>query len=127
MRHCTNAENIKAEALVNGLVDELIWEAVKAHMTCQGKGTDSFILRKKSYKQIISKMQWAISVNKRKDLVGADVKDNLYSNLSIATSVSCFIFLRWETLNLHIGFKNMFISRQFPWLVCVNARFHSKM
>ncbi len=47
----TNAEDIEAEALADGLVDELIWEAVKAHMACQGQGPCSFILRKKSHRQ----------------------------------------------------------------------------
>lgn len=44
----TDAENIEAEALADGLVDELIWKAVKAHMARQGQGPHSFVLREKS-------------------------------------------------------------------------------
>ena len=45
----TNAEYIEAEALADGLVDKLIWEAVEAHMASQGQGPGSFILWKKSH------------------------------------------------------------------------------
>lgn len=41
---CTDAENIEAESLADGLVDKLIWKAVKAHMTSKRQGSDSFIL-----------------------------------------------------------------------------------
>lgn len=47
----TDAENIEAEALADGLVDKLIREAVKAHMACQVQGPDSFILRNKWYRE----------------------------------------------------------------------------
>lgn len=43
----TDAEDIEAEALADGLVDKLIREAVKAHMASQGQGSDAIILRKK--------------------------------------------------------------------------------
>lgn len=43
----TDAEDIEAEALADGLVDKLIREAVKAHMASQGQGSDTIILRKK--------------------------------------------------------------------------------
>ncbi len=48
MCQVTDAENIEAEALADGLVDKLIWQAVKAHMASQGQGPDSFILKQKS-------------------------------------------------------------------------------
>lgn len=47
----TNAEDIEAEALADGLVDKLIWKAIKADMACQRQWPDSFILRKKPHKQ----------------------------------------------------------------------------
>lgn len=43
-RHSTDAENIKAEALADGLVDKLVRKAVKAHMASKRQGPDSFIL-----------------------------------------------------------------------------------
>lgn len=52
----TNAKNIEAEALIDGLVDQLIWEAVKAHMASQGQVSVSIILRIISHKQIIFKI-----------------------------------------------------------------------
>lgn len=48
-RQITDAENVEAEALADGLVDKLIREAVKAHMASQGQGSVSIILRKKSH------------------------------------------------------------------------------
>lgn len=52
----TDAKNIEAEALIDGLVDKLIWEAVKAHMAGQGQVSVSIILRIILHKQIIFKI-----------------------------------------------------------------------
>lgn len=40
----TNAEDIEAEALADGLVDKLVWEAIEAHMACQRQGPNSVVL-----------------------------------------------------------------------------------
>lgn len=49
--HGTDAEDIEAEALADGLVDELIWEAIKAHVARQGQGPDSLMLRNTSHRK----------------------------------------------------------------------------
>lgn len=40
----TNAEDIEAESLADGLVNKLVWEAVEANMACQGQGPDAIVL-----------------------------------------------------------------------------------
>lgn len=45
MRGLTNTENVEAESLEDGLVDQLIGEAVKADVASQGQVSGSIILR----------------------------------------------------------------------------------
>lgn len=56
-RHSTDAENIKAEALADGLVDKLVRKAVKAHMASKRQGPDSFILWNK-----FDKKSWVVTL-----------------------------------------------------------------
>ena len=41
----TYAEDVETETLVSRLVDQLVWEAVEAHMTRQGQWTHIVILQ----------------------------------------------------------------------------------
>lgn len=45
----TNAEDIEAEALADGLVNKLVREAIEAHMACQRQGADSVILSNRNH------------------------------------------------------------------------------
>lgn len=44
MSKITNAEDIEAEALADGLVDKLVWEAIEAHVARQVQGPHSIVL-----------------------------------------------------------------------------------
>lgn len=43
----TNTEDVKAESMVDRLVDQLVRHAVKADMTCQRNSTSTFALKNK--------------------------------------------------------------------------------
>lgn len=40
----TDAEDVEAESLADGLVNKLIWEAIKAHVARKRQGSESIIL-----------------------------------------------------------------------------------
>lgn len=43
----TNAQDVKAESMVDRLVDQLVRHAVKAHMTSQGNRTSTLTLKRR--------------------------------------------------------------------------------
>lgn len=42
----TDTEDVEAESLIGGLVDQLVWEAVKTNVACQREWPESLILNK---------------------------------------------------------------------------------